>query len=148
MLKWGLRCQFYYTFSLHFMCWKYFNECFMDKNTLHMSLTNLTKNKAHLFTISVLKRTDLKSLISDFKNSFYIAFAVYLAFIFSTFSVYLWRVVYLHLFPYNFFWLRVKIMCSELYVLSRAYCILRNISQFAAWLRKLLFWLKTLVFCS
>ena len=35
-----------------------------------------------------------KSLISDFKTSFYIVFALYLAFIFSTFSVYLWRFVW------------------------------------------------------
>ena len=30
-------------FTPHFMCWKYFDECFMDKNLLHISLTKFNK---------------------------------------------------------------------------------------------------------
>ena len=26
-----------------YMCWKYFDECFMDKNLLHISLTKFNK---------------------------------------------------------------------------------------------------------
>ena len=28
---------------LHILCWKYFYECFMDKNLLHISLTKFNK---------------------------------------------------------------------------------------------------------
>ena len=33
-------------FTAHFTCWKYFDECLMDKNLLHISLTKF--NKVHL----------------------------------------------------------------------------------------------------
>ena len=71
-----------------FMCWKYFDECFMDKNLLHIALTKfnkLSKRRKHTLLITQFKNKQHKSLISDFKNYFYIAFPLYLAFIFSTF---------------------------------------------------------------
>ena len=42
-LKPGLHCAIYATFTPHFMCWKYFDECLMDKNLLHISLTKFNK---------------------------------------------------------------------------------------------------------
>ena len=42
-VKRGLHCQIYSTFSLHFICWKYFDKCFMDKNLHHISLTKFNK---------------------------------------------------------------------------------------------------------
>ena len=60
-----------------------------------------------------LKNKQHKSLISDFKNYFYKAFALYLVFTFSTFSVYLGG----SFFPAQSFWTRIKIICSELRIL-------------------------------
>ena len=37
-VKRRLHCQIYSTFSSHFMFWIYFDECFIDKNLLHISL--------------------------------------------------------------------------------------------------------------
>ena len=79
ILKRSLHCQIYSTLSPHFMCWKYFGECFMDKNLLHISLTKFNK---------LNKRRKRTFLITQF------TFALYLAFIFSTSSVYYWRVVW------------------------------------------------------
>ena len=42
-IKPGLQCTIYSTFTPQFMCWKYFDECFMDKNLLHTSLTKFNK---------------------------------------------------------------------------------------------------------
>ena len=42
----------------HFMCWKYFDECWMDKNLLHISLTKfnkLNKRRKHTFSIAQVK---------------------------------------------------------------------------------------------
>ena len=41
--KRGLHCQIYSTFLPHFMCWKYFDEYFMDENLLCISLTEFNK---------------------------------------------------------------------------------------------------------
>ena len=41
--RWGSHCAIYSTFTPHFMCWKYFGECFMDKNLLHIYLTKFNK---------------------------------------------------------------------------------------------------------
>ena len=35
VIKPGLHCAIYFTFTPNFMCWKYFDKCFMDKN-LHI----------------------------------------------------------------------------------------------------------------
>ena len=59
-VKWGLHWQiffdyYYYYFIPHFMCWKYFDEFFMDKNLLHMSLTkfnNLNKRRKPTFLMA------------------------------------------------------------------------------------------------
>ena len=67
-LKRGLHCQSYSTFSPHFIFWIYFDECFMDKNLLHISLTKFYK---------LDKREKRTFLITQF------TFALYLAFIFS-----------------------------------------------------------------
>ena len=78
-------------FTPHFRCQKCFDECLMDKNLLHMSLTKFNKlNKKRSLKINTTQK-----LISDFKNPFHKVFAS----IFSTLSVYLWLV----LLPYNFF---------------------------------------------
>ena len=70
-------------FTPHFLhvfkCWKYFDDCFMDKNLPHISLSKFDK---------LNKKRNRTFLITQF------TFALYLAFIFSTFSVYLWRVVW------------------------------------------------------
>ena len=42
-LKPGILCEIYSTFTSHFMFWKYFDEYFMDKNLLYMSLTKFNK---------------------------------------------------------------------------------------------------------
>ena len=42
-VKLGLHCTIYSTFTPDFMCVKYFDECFIDKNLLHISLTKLSK---------------------------------------------------------------------------------------------------------
>ena len=73
-LKRGLQYQIYSTFSSHFLCWKYFDESFLDKNLLRISLTKFNK---------LNKRRKRTFLINHF------TFALYLAFIFSTFSAYL-----------------------------------------------------------
>ena len=78
-LKWELHYQIYSTFSPHLMCWKYFQECFKDKNLLHISLTNfnkLNKRRKHTFLTTQFEKTEHKSLISDLKNSFYMTFAL------------------------------------------------------------------------
>ena len=77
----------------HFMCCKYFHECFKNKNLLYISLTKFNKlNKRRKRTFSI--------------NQF--TFALYLAFIFCTFSVYLWRIVWSTSVSVQFFWLEVK----------------------------------------
>ena len=40
-LKPGLHCAIYSTFTPHFTCWKYFDECLMDKNLLYIFLIKL-----------------------------------------------------------------------------------------------------------
>ena len=45
----GLHCAIYSTFTPHFMCWIYFDENFMDKNLLHISLTKFNKLKESAF---------------------------------------------------------------------------------------------------
>ena len=87
------------------MYWKYFDECFMDKNLLHISLTKfnkLNKRRKHTF------------LITQF----------YLCFIFSFHFQYIFSLSFsglldLHLFPYNVFDLKskkcvVNCMCWQL----------------------------------
>ena len=92
-IKRGLHCQIYSTFSPHFICWKYFDEYFMDKNLLYISLTKFNKlNKRSKRIFFQLNRKQyIWFLISKI---FHIAFDSYLAFIFRTFSVYIWRVVW------------------------------------------------------
>ena len=57
----------------------------MDENLLHISSTKFNKlNKRRKRTLSISqlkKKPEHKSLISYCKNSFYIAFALYFAFI-------------------------------------------------------------------
>ena len=102
-IKRGLHCHIYPTFSLHFIYWKSLDECFTDKNILHISLTKFNKlNKRRKRTFSI--------------NQF--TFALYLAFIFCTFSVYLWLIVWSTSVSVQFFWLEVKKMCYDLSVLS------------------------------
>ena len=74
-LKWRLQFQIYSILSPFFMCQKYFDECFMD-DLPHIALTKFNK----------LKKKSTFLMIQ-------VTFALYSAFIFSTFSVYLWRVV-------------------------------------------------------
>ena len=124
LLKPELHCAISSTFTPHFMCWKCFDKTCMDKNLLRISLTKfnkLNKRRKHTFLTTQFKnkQREHKSLISDFKNSFCIAFALYLAFIFSTFSVYLWWVIWSTPVSVQFLGLKVKIMCCEFYVLSR-----------------------------
>ena len=57
----------------------------MDKILLHISLTKLKKK--------LKNKQNIKSLVSDFKNYVCKAFTLYLAFTFSTLSVYVWRIV-------------------------------------------------------
>ena len=38
-IKRKLHCATYSTFTPQFLCWKYFDECFMDKNLLQVYLT-------------------------------------------------------------------------------------------------------------
>ena len=99
MVKAGLHCQIYSKFFPHFMCWKYLDECFIDNRLLHIFLTKFNKlNKRRKWTF----------LITQF------IFALYSALIFSTFSVYLWHVVWSTPVSEQFFWLEVKKMCCEL----------------------------------
>ena len=67
-IKRGLHCHIYPTFSLHFIYWKSLDECFTDKNLLHISLTKfnkLNKRRKRTFLITRFKKTGHKSLISD-----------------------------------------------------------------------------------
>ena len=61
-LKPGLHCAVYSTFTPHFICCKYFNESFMDKNLLHISLTKFyklkQKKKVHLFNNPKIKNKE------------------------------------------------------------------------------------------
>ena len=45
MYKAGLHCAIYSKFTQNAMCWKYFEECFMDKNLPYTSLTKFNKLK-------------------------------------------------------------------------------------------------------
>ena len=36
VIKPGLHCAMYSTFTQRFTCWKYFDKCFMNKNLLHI----------------------------------------------------------------------------------------------------------------
>ena len=54
----GLHCAIYSTFAPYFLCWKNFDECFMDKNLLYISLTKfnkLSKRRKRTFLITQLK---------------------------------------------------------------------------------------------
>ena len=78
----------------HFMCWKYFDECFMDKNLLHISLSTFNKRRKRTFLITQFKnRQNIKAWFLISKILFTKPL-LYIAFIFSTFSVYLWRVIW------------------------------------------------------
>ena len=93
-------------FTPHFRCQKCFDECLMDKNLLHMSLTKFNKlNKKRSLKINTTQK-----LISDFKNSFLQSFCFHFQ---HTFCLSLTSPV-----TVQFFWLKVKIMCSELHVLD------------------------------
>ena len=59
-LKPGLRYAIHSTFSPQLMCCKYFDECFMDKNLLHISFTALHK---------LNKRRKRTFLITQFENN-------------------------------------------------------------------------------
>ena len=82
-VKPGLHCTIYSTFTPHFMWWKYFGNVSVDKHLFHKfnKLKTKLKNKQNI------------SQISDFKNSLYKAFVLYLPFIFCTFSFYPWQLV-------------------------------------------------------
>ena len=54
-----LLCAISSTFTLHFMCWKYFDKCCMDKNLLQISLTKFNK---------LNKRRKRTFLTTQFKN--------------------------------------------------------------------------------
>ena len=58
-IKRGLHCHIYPTFSLHFIYWKSLDECFTDKNLLHISLTKfnkLNKRRKRTFLITQFKK--------------------------------------------------------------------------------------------
>ena len=82
-LKLGLHYAIYSTFTPHFMCWKYFDECFMDKNLFHTSLTKfnkLSKRRKCTFLITQsINRTWNKHKL------FLHSLPLYLRFFFSTF---------------------------------------------------------------
>ena len=125
-LKLGLHCLICSTFTPYFMCWNYFDECCMDKSLLHTSLTKFNKlNKTRKRTFLITQFKNEKNiawfLISKISFYMYTALALYLTFIFHTFSVYLWRIVWSTPVPVQFFWPVVKIICCELYVLLYDY---------------------------
>ena len=61
LLRPGLHYAIYSTFNPNFMCWKYFDECFVDKSLLHTSLTKFNK---------LSKRRKRTFLITQFGGSF------------------------------------------------------------------------------
>ena len=108
------------------------STCIARVSTRSTRSTRLSTRSTCLYTCSICLSTRTthsticrsfcnwshKSLISDFKNYFYIAFALYLAFNFSTFSVYLWLVVWSKLVSVQFFLTRSQnndlwIVCGE-----------------------------------
>ena len=81
--KAGVTYAIYSTFTPHFMCSKYFDECFMDKNLFHTSLTKFNK---------LSKRRKCTFLITQSinrtwnKHKFFLhSLPLYLRFFFSTF---------------------------------------------------------------
>ena len=87
---------------LHISCAGY---TLMDKKLLHISLTKFNK----LNLKRSLKTNRKEKLDFWFQNYFCKAFALYIAFIFSTFSVYLWQIVWsTPVLSYNFFYSKLK----------------------------------------
>ena len=129
-LKPGLHCAVYSTFTPHYMCWK----CFGGWKLLYVSLTKFNK----LNLKRNLKINNIRALISTFKNYFCKAFALYLVFIFNTFSVYLWRIVWSSPVPVHSFFTR-----SQNHVLWHMCCLCVAFT----WLHVLLKWLQWYFLC-
>ena len=99
LVKLGLHCATYSTFTPSFICWIYFDESFLDKNLLHLSLTKFNKIKQKT-KLENKQNMEVKFLIS--RNIFtkpllyiYLSFSALFLFISGgSFD--------LHLFPYNF----------------------------------------------
>ena len=99
----GLHCTIYSTFIPRFMYWKYL----MDKYLLLISLTKFNK-------LNFKKLKNKQNIKEWFLISFCKVFALYPAFIFSTFCLSLaYRLIY-NFSRTIFFWLEVKIKCCEL----------------------------------
>ena len=103
-LKPRLHCTIFSTFIPHFMYWKYL----MDKYLLHISLTKFNK-------LNFKKLKNKQNIKAWFLIYFCKAFALYPAFIFSTFCLSLSDRLIYNCSRTIFFWLEVKIMCCELY---------------------------------
>ena len=140
-LKLGLHCLIYSSFTPYFMCWNYFDECCMNKSLLHTSLTKFNKiNKRRKRTVLITKfkkKHNIKAwfLISKISFDMYIAFALYLTFIFQIFSVYLCRVVW------------STYTCSRTIYLTRCQNNVLWIICAFIWLRVFLMWLHCYSLC-
>ena len=97
-IKRKLHCATYSTFTPQFLCWKYFDECFMDKNLLQIYLTK--------FNI-LIKRTQWSHYMKE-----------YLWRIYEEFHKTSYTSVILHL----FFCVYRRRICEE-FVYATVYCL-------------------------